>query len=121
MLLNEENDYDSGNDYEEFNELSPEILKEIENDRRFNCVLFYKEKLYNEPEFIGIKNISCAHILFLIETTCIACKFNNKDYKLTDDQIVIFDNMYIELFGNKSNINIYNTVTKKIFQKLYIN
>lgn len=121
MQFNDEYDYDSGNDYDEFYELSPEIQKEIENDRRFNRVMFYKEKLYHEPEFIGINNISSALILHIIETTDIACKLNTKDHRLTNDQICIFDNMYIELFGNKSNINIYNTITKKIFEKIYVN
>lgn len=121
MQFIEEYDYDSGNDYDEFSELSPEIQTEIENDRRFNIVIFYKEKLYHEPEFIGINNISSALILYIIDTTHIACKLNTKDHRLTNNQICIFDNMYIELFGNKSNINIYNTVTKKIFEKIYIN
>ena len=95
-------------------------LAEIENQRKFNAICFYKDQLYHEPEFIGINNISSSDILYIIENTQIACKLCTKDHKLTNDQIRIFDNMYIELFGNKYHINIYNTVTKRIFEKIYI-
>ena len=121
MYLNEEYDNDSGNENDDFIELSNEIKIEIENQRKFNAICFYKDQLYHEPEFIGINNISSSDILYIIENTQIACKLCTKDHKLTNDQIRIFDNMYIELFGNKYHINIYNSVTKRIFEKIYIN
>ena len=121
MNFNEEYDYDSGNEIDEFSELSPEIQREIENNRKFNAICFYKEQLYHEPEFIGILNMSSSDILYIIETTQMACKLCTKDHRLTNEQIKIFDNMFLELFGNKSSIDIYNSVTKKIFEKIYIN
>ena len=124
MFFNEDNEIEyenSSNENDELSELNLDIQQEIENDRKFNLVLFYKQQLYHELEFIGINNISSIDILNIIENTKVACKLGVKDHKLINTQINIFDNMYIELFGNKSNIDIYNTVVKRIFEKIYIN
>ena len=121
MYFHEELDNDSGNEIEEFNELSPEIHKEIEKNRKLVAISFYKDQLYHEPEFIGIKNISSCDILYIIDTTHLACKLCTKDHRLTNDQIRIFDNMYLELLGKKYDINIYDSVTKRIFEKIYVN
>jgi len=118
-MLCDDNDYDSCND-DDYIELNPDILKEIEHDIKINIIQFYKELLYNEPEFIGIYNISSFEILYIIETTHCVGKLYKKDHDLTDDQIKIYDNMYIDLFKNKSTIDIYNTVTNKIFDKIYV-
>lgn len=119
-MIYDENDYDT--DDEDYYEFSPEILRENEEDRKISIINFYKEKLYHEPEFIGIKNICSAKILHIIETTTyINYKLNNKYYKLNEDQIKIFDNMYLDLFNEIDNIYIYDLITNKIFNKIYIN
>ena len=41
-------------------------------------------------------------------------------YKLNLDQHYIFNNLYIDL-EMKGNIDIYNIVTNKIFNKIYVN
>ena len=121
-MFNEENDDDDYDyDDDDYSEITCDILKEYENDRMNSIIMFYKDKLYFEPEFIGIKNISSSYILYLIETTILPCKLYTKDHKLTIKQIKIYDNMYEDLFYSKSDINIYNSVNKKIFDKIYIN
>lgn len=120
MLHTEDNDYDSEKDCNDYREFSLEILNEIEQNRKLSIIHFYKDKLYQEPEFTGIYSISSYDLLCLIENTNVASKLLNKDYTLSNEQIVIFDNMYIELFNKKSDINIYDSVTKKIFSKIYV-
>ena len=62
-----ENDYDSDDiDSNLYKEYTPDILAEFEEDKKITVVQFYKEKLSKEPEFIGIKNISCGKILNII-------------------------------------------------------
>ena len=116
-----DNDYDSADEYDEYSELSQEIMEEIEYYNKLDIISFYKDKLYYEVEFSGIKNISLSEIYYIIQTTHIAHKLYPKDHRLNSDQLIIFDNMYKELYDKISDISIYNTVTKKIFDKIYIN
>ena len=120
LYINDDNEYDSNNEHDEFLELNPEIKSEIEYDRKICIIDFYKDKLYYEPDFTGIRNISSAHLLYIIETTHIPCKLCTKNHELTNNEIRIFDNMYNELFNIKNNIDIYNTVSNCIFEKIYV-
>ena len=116
----DENDYDSDeNNNNEYNELSSDVIKELNFDKKIEIVSFYKEQLYKEPEFIGIKNICSGKILSFIEDTKEAQKLNKKDYKLNFEQYSIFTDMYSEL-NLTGDYDIFNTVTKKIFSKIYI-
>ena len=124
-----ENDYDSDDiDSNLYKEYTPDILAEFEEDKKITVVQFYKEKLSKEPEFIGIKNISCGKILNIIENTNKNYKNYKYGYKLSTEQYYIFNDMYSELnnvLNNKKNLiqdlNIYNIVTNKIFDLVYIN
>ncbi len=117
----DENDYDSSHENDIHIDLEPDIVNEYEYNRKIDIVKFYRDKLYKEPEFIGIKNISSFLILYIIETTNLAYKLYTKDHRVTTEQIIIFDDMYKELFNKKSTIDIYNYVTKKIFSYIYVN
>lgn len=114
----EENDYDS-NEENEYTELSADIIYESNYDKKIEIVNFYKDKLYQEPEFIGIKNISSCKLLNLIENTTKYVNLNKKDYKLNYEQYTIFNDMYSEL-NLIGSYDIFNLVTKKIFFKIYV-
>jgi hypothetical protein len=114
----EENDYDS-NEENEYVELSADIISEFNYDKKIEIINFYKEKLYKEPEFIGLKNISSCKLLDFIENTTKYVNLNKNDYKLNFEQYTIFNDMYSEL-NLKGSYDIFNLVTKKIFSKIYV-
>ena len=122
-----ENDYDSDeNENGTLNDYTPEIIAEFEEDNKLSIINFYKEKLSKEPEFIGIKNISCGKILNIIENIHLE-KLNKNDYELNEIQYNIFNDMYLELssFSNikktmVNNVNFYNLITKQIFDIIYV-
>lgn len=114
----DENDYDSSED-NEYIEFSADIIAEFKYDKKIEIISFYKEKLSKEPEFIGIKNICSSKILSFIEDTTKPEKLTKKDYKLNFEQYSIFVDMYSEL-NLTGNYYIFNSVTKKIFSKIYI-
>ena len=127
-----ENDYDSDEmDINSYNEFSLDIIAEFEEDKKIQIIDYYKNLLYKEPEFIGIKNICSGMILSIIENinnmNNINYAINKTDYQLNTVQCYIFNDMYLELnsilnFKKQltQNINIYNLVTKKIFEKIYV-
>jgi hypothetical protein len=116
----DENEYDTDTEYNECRELSGEVAYEEWYDKKMLIVNHYRDLLYYEPEFIGIKNISCHKILNIIENTKNPIYLRKNDYKLNTDQIYIFNCMYRDLFKSKKDKNIYNSVVKKIFQKIYV-
>ena len=113
----DENEYDSDED-NEYIEFSPDIIAEFIYDKKIEIISYYKEKLSKEPEFIGIKNICSGKILSFIEDTKPE-KLTKKDYKLNFELYFIFIDMYSEL-NLIGNYHIFNTVTKKIFSKIYV-
>ena len=115
----EENDYDDSDADNEYIEHNTDIITEFNYDKNIEIVSFYKEKLSKEPEFIGIKNICSGKILSFIEDTTKPEKLTKKDYKLNFEQCKIFSDMYSEL-NLTYNDDIFNTVTKKIFDKIYV-
>ena len=114
----DENDYDSSED-NEYNDFTADIIAEFNYDKKIEIVSFYKEKLRKEPEFIGIKNICSGKILSFIEDTTKPEKLTKKDYNLNFEQYSIFIDMYSEL-NLTGNYHIFNSVTKKIFEKIYV-
>lgn len=114
----DENDYDSEENYDMYGEYTPDIIAEFMYDKKIEIIGFYKDKLVKEPEFIGIKNISCGEILSMIESTKKE-KLNNSDYKLNFEQYLLFKNMYSEL-NLQVSMNIFNNLTKKIFNRIYV-
>ena len=116
----EENDYDSDND-DNF-ELNSEYFNIIKFDNDIEIINSYKQVLLKEPEFIGIKNICSAEILYIIQSTITDPKEkllkNKKVYYLSEEQEDIFINMYKEL-NIKYTENILNSVCNKILNKIY--
>ena len=87
--------------------------------KKIEIISFYKENLSKEPEFIGIQNICSGKILSFIKDTIKPVKLTKKDYKVNFEQYLIFINMYSEL-NIIGNCDIFNSVIKKIFSKIYI-
>ena len=82
-MYNEENEYDSENDHDQYAELTSDILKEIQYDKKIDIINFYKELLSKEPEFIGIKNICSGKILDLLDNiNNLNVSLNKYDYQL---------------------------------------
>ena len=117
-MLFDENDYESDEDNHLYIEFSADIVAEFKYDKKIEIINYYKEKLSKEPEFIGIKNICSGKILSCIECSKLE-KIKKNDYKLNFEQYSIFIDMYSEL-NLKGNYDIYNSVTKKIFKKIYV-
>lgn len=123
-----ENDYDSDDtDSNLYKEYTTDILAEFEEDKKIEVIQFYKEKLSKEPEFIGINNICSGQILNIIENINKNHKNYKHCYKLNEGQYYIFNDMYSELnniLNNKKkliqDLNIYNIVTNKIFDLVYV-
>jgi len=117
MIYLQDNDYDTDDEYTKC--YTHENINDYEYNEKISIINYYKNLLSYEPEFIGIKNISSGLILKIIEITRNPLRLNKKDYKLNNDQYNIFNKMYndLELEGYSY---IYNTVTKKIFNKIYI-
>lgn len=122
IYLNDDNDYDTDDENPKYTFL--EKLNDNEYHEKISIIDYYKDLLSHEPEFIGIKNISCGEILKIIETYYRPKKINYKQYKkmykLNIEQYYIFNNLYTDL-EIEGNINIYNIVTNRIFNKIYIN
>lgn len=135
----EENDYESEDDNNVLNDYTNEIVQESNNDKKISIIMFYRDLLSKEPEFIGIKNMSSAKMLEIIQSinlnTVNKYKLTKKSHILTKDQITIFNNLYFSLKINfiskikKNNKNkelndiklkIYNVVTNIIFSKIYV-
>lgn len=114
IYLQDDNDYDTDDDN----------LNEFENEyesyyiNKLYIVNNYKKLLSLEPEFIGIKNIRTCILLHIIENTKIL-SFNKNDYKINNDQHIIFNRLYNDL-DIEGSIDIYNTVTNKIFKYIYV-
>ena len=139
----EENDYESEDDNNVLNDYTNEIVQESNNDKKISTIMFYRDLLSKEPEFVGIKNMSGAKMLEIIQSinlnTVKKYRLTKKSHILTKDQITIFNNLYFSLKINfiskikKNNKNkefnkelndiklkIYNVVTNIIFSKIYV-
>lgn len=117
IYLQDENDYDT--DEEMHRTVAFDRINDNQYSYKIEIVSFYKDLLLYEPEFIGIKNISSGLLLRFVETTRKTLRLNKNDYRLNTEQYNIFNNMYNDL-QIKGNYNLYNTITKKIFNKIYV-
>lgn len=115
-----ENDYDSDIEQNEYRELTNDIAYEERYDKKMLIVNHYRDLLYYEPEFIGIKNISCHKILSIIENIKYPLILKKNDYRLNLDQIYIFNCMYKDLFKSSNSKEVYNSVVKKLFDLIYV-
>ena len=118
FYYSDDNDY-SDEDDEEI-ELSDDIKEELEYDMKINIINKFKSYITYESEFIGIKNISSGKILEIIENNKNNTNICSYDYCLNDYKIDLFNNLYIELFNKVSNRNMYNIITNKIFEVIYV-
>tara|TARA_B110000008_G_C16720309_1_gene464500 strand:- start:310 stop:669 length:360 start_codon:yes stop_codon:yes gene_type:complete len=101
-------------------DLSLEILNELENNRKIEIIQGFRELIIKDPCFCGIWAISCYEILEYIKSSNIKILNINNDIILNEEQIYLFDNLYDDLFNKIENIKIYNDVVYKIFKKIYI-
>lgn len=117
-----DNDYsDDENDLNNKDELTSDIIEELNYDNKISIINFYKDKLLKEPEFIGLKNICSGKILNIIENNLNSSniKISKNDYKINLEQYYIFNDMYLEL-NLEPNNHIFNLVTNKIFKIIYL-
>ena len=119
MFNMDDYEYESG-DSDDLIEYNSETVAELKLDQDLLIVQFYKNLLIMEPEFIGINNICCADLLYLINSTIVPIKLMKKDHILNQEQNKIFTNMYRDLKIKCGSSAIYNSVTKKIFNKIYV-
>ena len=117
-----DNDYsDDENDLNNKDELTSDIIEELNYDNKISIINFYKDKLLKDPEFIGLKNICSGKILNIIENNLNSSniKISKNDYKINLEQYYIFNDMYLEL-NLEPNNHIFNLVTNKIFKIIYL-
>lgn len=115
-------DFLDDNDYSDIEEDEPDELPEwfLEEEKYFEQLSIannFKHLIKMEPEFIGIKNITDAELVTYAESSKGKKKINNC---LSGDQYDMFQDMYMSLFGTPGNVNIYNEIATKIFNRCYI-
>lgn len=102
MFHSDNDDHYSGSE-NETTEISTELNALNAENKYFNRVSiaqFYKNNLEMEPECIGLKNICSAKFLEIIDAS-----LQNNDLKnviLSENMIILFDKLFIELFGETS-------------------
>ena len=129
MYYNDDNNDDSDNDYELINDNNI-IYKEDIYQFKMRQIENFKNLIYCEPEFIAIHNISSQEILNIIEyninNNLNKNEYKKFNYKPTDDQIILFQNIYETilktLYIKKYTINQIDIIwiINKIYSKLYI-
>lgn len=109
LFFTEEENLDEIADYD------TDTLEEIEEERCINIIEEFKKDIKKEPEFYGIDNISSVEIYNL---TCI----NNSYTKniLTEQQLQLFDKMFLSIHSYSTTESNYNFIASKIFKKIYI-
>lgn len=93
-----------------------ETLELLEQERKWKVISNFKEFISNEPEFIGIKNLSSQEILNVIETT--TSNKNNKEYP--EWHISFLIDLINELGHISFNIDFVKNVYDNIYDKMYI-
>ena len=120
MYYSDENEYYS-DDSNELEDIPDDILYEREIDKKIKIVNEFKNSIYYETEFVGIKNLSVVDLLCIIEKYK-NCEFSNVKIKLnlSKEQIILFDKLYLNLFDELKEIEYYEIITNKIFRKIYV-
>lgn len=93
-----------------------ETLELLEQERKWKVIYNFKEFISNEPEFIGIKNLSSQEILNVIETT--TNNKNNKEYP--EWHISFLIDLIDELGYSIVDVNFVKNVYDNIYYKMYI-
>ena len=115
-------DFLDENDYSDIEEDEPDELPEwfLEEEKYFEQLSItnnFKHLIKTEPEFIGITYITDTELVEYAKSSQGKKKINNC---LSSDQYNMFHDMYMSLFGTRGNINIYNEIATKIFNRCYI-
>lgn len=112
-------DYFSSSDDED-SYLNTEITLMLNEEKYYNdlkIVEFYKDKLKYEPEFVGIKNLNTVLLFDFIDTSRYCCGY---EYIVISENVhKIFDDLFIELYGECSTADRYKDIISKIYKKCY--
>ena len=119
MNLLDDNDISDNDDINDLADIPFYILNEIEYDRKNSIILFYKNLLLKEPEFIGIKNINSGFILEKINNLHNTKNINCNKLILTNEAFNLFKKMFDELEINYNENSIIK-LASIIYNKLYI-
>ena len=111
MLSEEESD----ENYTEH--IDSSVPPEVEEDRKLNAIIKFKDYIVKEPEFCGIKNISAYQILTILEDEKVVIP---DGIELTKYQEELFYDLFIELYGNAENVDHYHCFVRAIFQIVYV-
>ena len=90
---------------------------EVEENRKLDAIIKFKNYICKEPEFYGIKNISAYEILTILEEEI---RIIPDGVVLTEYQADLFDDLFIELYGDADNVDHYNCFANKIFKMVYV-
>ena len=107
-FFNEEN-------LDELAEYDDATLEQLEEERCLNIIDEFKTEIKKEPEFYAIYYISSNEIY---NYTCMDHKFT-KDV-LTEQQLYLFDKMFISIYEYSTTVSNYNFIASKIFNRIYI-
>jgi len=119
MNIIDDNEISDNEDLNDYADIPTDILEEIEYNRQINIILYYKNLLLKEPEFIGINNINSGFILEKINNLHNFKNINCNKLILTNQQYNLFKNMFDELqfsYDENSIIILANI----IYNRLYI-
>ena len=100
---------------DEIAEYDEETLEQFEEERCLGIIDEFKEQIIKEPEFYSINNISSHEIYNL---TKIDHKFTKNI--LTEEQLILFDKMFLSIYDYSTTVSNYNFIAEKIFKRIYI-
>lgn len=100
---------------DEIAEYDTETIEQIEDERCMNIIDEFKKEIIKEPEFYSIYNISSFEIYNL---TRIDHKFTKNN--LTEQQLFLFDKMFLSIYNYSTTESNYNFIANKIFNRIYI-
>ena len=110
-------DYDSDT-YDDYAEISGEIIKEMEENSKLKSISLFKEYISKEPEFTGIGYISSYDLLQILQNPK-KCKFKPKSC-ISNYQLDLLKDLTVTLFDKIYHDYYYDTVCDHIFAKIYI-
>ena len=100
---------------DEIAEYDTETIEQFEEERCLNIIDEFKREIIKEPEFYSIDNISSFEIYNL---TRMDHKFTKNI--LTEEQLILFDKMFLSIYYYSTTISNYNFIAYNIFKRIYI-
>ena len=112
------NDYDYDSDEEsEKGSIDVSIKEEIEDDRKLDIIYEFKQDICKSPYLGAINNVPSYRILDAIENN----NFKKKvKYTITDEEGMLFDDLFISLYDKTSTLEHYNKIKNYITGLLYV-